>query len=443
MDGTNDHKEQVTPIAITDWRDIRKLFGIREKNRRGHMYIIGKTGTGKSSLIANMAISDIKQGNGIGVIDPHGDLVQTLLSHIPKERIKDVIYFNPGDIEYPIAFNPLNKVSPDVRHLVVSGLISVFKKIWFEFWGPRLEHILRHALLTLLDYPNATLLDLPKLLTEPSFRFKVLSHLTDPHVRAFWANEFDKYTPWLRSEAVSPILNKMGQFLTSLPLRNIVGQTEGAFKMRSVMDEGKILLVNLSKGKIGEDNSALLGSLLTTMIFLAALNRTSLPEDKRRSFYLYVDEFHNFLSLSFADILSEARKYGLYLILAHQYINQLHDKVRPAVFGNVGSIISFRVGAEDAFFLSREFKPEISDTDLINLPNYRIYLKLMVNGVTSRPFSAITLPLPSQTLSNEKDVVNESRRRYATVRHELEKKLAMNYTDAHTQESSRSQQSLL
>jgi len=423
MDGTNNHKEQVTPIAVTDWRDIRKLFGIREKNRRGHMYIIGKTGTGKSCLIANMAISDIKQGNGIGVIDPHGDLVQTLLSYIPEGRIKDVIYFNPGDIEYPIAFNPLNKVSPDVRHLVVSGLISVFKKIWFEFWGPRLEHILRHALLTLLDYPNATLLDLPRLLTEPSFRFKVLSHLTDPHVRAFWANEFDKYTPWLRSEAVSPILNKVGQFLTSLPLRNIVGQTESAFKMRSVMDEGKILLVNLSKGKIGEDNGALLGSLLVTMIFLAALSRTSIPEDKRRSFYLYVDEFHNFLSLSFVDILSEARKYGLYLILAHQYINQLHDKVRPAIFGNVGSIISFRVGAEDAYFLSREFKPEISDTDLINLPNYHIYLKLMINGVTSQPFSAMTLPLPKQVILDSTEIVNESRRQHAKERREVEQNI--------------------
>lgn len=420
MDETNSHKEQITPIAVTDWRDIRKLFGIKEKNRRGHMYIIGKTGMGKSSLIANMAISDIKHGNCIGVIDPHGDLVQTLLHHIPQERIKDVIYFNPGDLEYPIAFNPLSKVSPDARHLVVSGLISVFKKIWFEFWGPRLEHILRHALLTLLDYPNATLLDLPRLLTDVSFRGKVLSHLTDPHVRAFWMNEFDKYTPWLRSEAVSPILNKMGQFLTSLPLRNIVGQTESAFKLRSVMDEGKILLVNLSKGKIGEDNGALLGSLLVTMIFLAALSRTTIPEDKRKSFYLYVDEFHNFLSLSFADILSESRKYGLYLILAHQYIEQLHERVRPAIFGNVGSIISFRVGAEDAYFLSREFKPEISETDLMNLPNYHIYLKLMIHGVTSKPFSAMTLPLPVQTLSNEKDVINESRLKHAKNRKDVE-----------------------
>jgi hypothetical protein len=436
MNEINDHKEQVTPIAITDWRDIRKLFGIREKNRRGHMYIIGKTGTGKSSLIANMAISDIKQGNGIGVIDPHGDLVQTLLSHIPKERIKDVIYFNPGDIEYPVAFNPLNKVSRDVRHLVVSGLISVFKKIWFEFWGPRLEHILRHALLTLLDYPNATLLDLTRLLIDASFRGKVLSHLTDPHVRAFWANEFDKYTPWLRSEAVSPILNKMGQFLTSLPLRNIVGQTESAFKMRSVMDEGKILLVNLSKGKIGEDNGALLGSLLVTMLFLAALNRTSVPEDKRRSFYLYVDEFHNFLSLSFADILSEARKYGLYLILAHQYINQLHDKVRPAVFGNVGSIISFRVGSEDAFFLAREFRPDISETDLMNLSNYHIYLKLMINGVTSKPFSAVTLPLPEHVISDSTEIVNESRRQHAKQRRDVEHNILVRSTYETKQQTS-------
>ena len=248
------------------------------------MYLIGKTGTGKSSLIANMAISDIRQGNGVAVIDPHGDLVQSLLLHIPKERIQDVIYFNPGDIEYPIAFNPLSKISPDHRHLVVSGLISVFKKIWFEFWGPRLEHILRNALLTLLEYPGATLLDIPRLLTEPGFRAKVLSRLTNTQVRSFWIYEFDKYTPWLRSEAVSPILNKMGQFLTSLPLRNIVGQAESSFKMRSVMDEGKILIVNLAKGVIGEDNSALLGSLLVTILYLSAVSRASMPEEKRKSF---------------------------------------------------------------------------------------------------------------------------------------------------------------
>ena len=420
MDKPDHEHNKITPIAVTNWRDIRKIFGIKEKNRRGHMYLIGKTGTGKSSLIANMAISDIRQGNGVAVIDPHGDLVQSLLLHIPKERIQDVIYFNPGDIEYPIAFNPLSKISPDHRHLVVSGLISVFKKIWFEFWGPRLEHILRNALLTLLEYPGATLLDIPRLLTEPGFRAKVLSRLTNTQVRSFWTYEFDKYTPWLRSEAVSPILNKMGQFLTSLPLRNIVGQAESSFKMRSVMDEGKILLVNLAKGVIGEDNSALLGSLLVTILYLSAVSRASMPDEKRKSFYLYVDEFHNFVSLAFPDILSEARKYGLHLILAHQYIAQLHEKVCSGIFGNVGTIISFRIGFEDAHILSREFRPAFDETDLVNLPNYHIYLKLMVDGVTSQPFSGLTLPLPVQQLSRHENIVEESRRRYGKSRKEIE-----------------------
>jgi type IV secretory pathway TraG/TraD family ATPase VirD4 len=435
-----DEQNKITPLAVTNWRDIRKIFGIKEKNRRGHMYLIGKTGTGKSSLIANMAISDMRSGNGIGVIDPHGDLVQTLLSHVPKERIKDVVYFNPGDIEYPIAFNPLHKVSLDYQHLVVSGLISVFKKIWFEFWGPRLEHILRHSLLTLLEYPDATLLDIPKLLTNPVFRAKVLYKLTNHQVREFWVNEFDKYSAWLRSEAVSPILNKMGQFLTSLPLRNIVGQAESSFKMRSVMDEGKILLVNLSKGTIGEDNSSLLGSLLVTMIYLAALSRSNIPEEKRKSFYLYVDEFHNFVSLSFADILSESRKYGLHLVLAHQYISQLHEKVRGAVFGNVGTMISFRVGIEDAITLAREFRPVFDEQDLINLPNHHIYLKLMIDGMTSQPFSGVTLPLPTERLLDKKEIISESRSRYGETRSEVERSLVSKYISTYPKNNS--QQSL-
>jgi hypothetical protein len=433
----------ITPIAVTNWRDIRKVFGIREKNRRGHMYLIGKTGTGKSSLIANMAVHDIRQGNGIAVIDPHGDLIETLFSHLPKERIRDVIYVNPGDIEYPVAFNPLSKVAPHYQHLVVSGLISVFKKIWFEFWGPRLEHILRHALFTLLEYPDATLLDIPNLLTESQFRAKVLRHLTNPQVRSFWTNEFEKYTPWLRSEAVSPILNKMGHFLTSLPLRNIVGQPESSFKMRNVIDEGKILLVNLSKGVIGEDNSALLGSFIVTMFYLAAVSRASMPPENRRSFYLYVDEFHNFVSLSFADILSEARKYGLHLVLAHQYLAQLHEKVRAAIFGNIGSIISFRVGTEDAQLLSREFHPTFDEIDLVNLPNFHIYLKLMVDGITSSPFNAITLPLPTGTLSRKEDVINASRRQYGKSRKEVEERLLKIDTDVSQCVSSHRQRGLL
>jgi type IV secretory pathway TraG/TraD family ATPase VirD4 len=423
-----DHREnQVTPVAVTNWRDIRRKFGIKEKNRRGHMYVVGKTGTGKSSLLGNMLISDISQGNGAALIDPHGDLAETMLRFIPPNRVGDVIYLNPGDLEYPFAFNPLRKVAPDFRHQVVSGLLSVFKKIWHEFWGPRLEHLLRHALFSLLDYPGSTLLDVTRLFTDTPFRTKVLSCITEEAVKAFWLNEFDKYSPWLRSEATAPILNKLGQFLTNLPLRNIVGQTDNTFSLRKVMDEGKILIANLSKGAIGEDNCALLGAMLITQIQLATLSRANVAERDRRPFYLYVDEVHTFLTQSFADILAEARKYGLNLVLAHQYVAQLKEELRKAIFGNVGTIISFRVGAEDASHLAREFAPAFDEADFVNLPNYHIYLKLMIDGVTSEPFSATTLPLPEQGISNRDEIVSDSRRKYGRLRRKVEQAILQRY----------------
>ena len=412
---------RITPIAITDYRDIRKLFGIKQKNRRGHMYLIGKTGTGKSTLIENMAISDIVNGYGVALIDPHGDMAEEILDFVPKKRIKDVIYFNPADLDNPIAFNPLEKVPKDFHHLVASGIVSTFKKIWSESWGPRLEHILRHALLSLLEYPNSTLLDLPKLLTDKDFRNNVINHITHPQVREFWFSEFDKYSVWMRSEAVSPILNKIGQFLISIPLRNIVGQKENTFNVRQVMDEGKILIVNLAKGKIGEDNCSLLGALIVTKIQLAALSRADQPEDKRKSFYFYVDEIHSFITLSFADILSEARKYGLSLVLAHQYIEQLDERIRAAIFGNIGTIISFRIGSEDAKYLAQEFAPVFNEEDLIKLPNFHIYLKLMIDGVTSQPFSAMTLPLREMNTSHKKEIISFSQKLYTKPRNEVEK----------------------
>lgn len=413
----------LTPFAVTNWRDIRQRFGIKAKNRRGHMYIIGKTGVGKSTLIENMVASDIRQGHGLALIDPHGDLVENILHLIPESRINDVIYFNPQDLDFPIAFNPLTRVPVDQRHLVVSGLISVFKKIWAEFWGPRLEHILRYSLLTLLEYPESSLLDLPRLLTDKDFRMQVLAKISQPQVRSFWLFEFDKYSAWLRSEVISPILNKIGQFLVSAPLRNIIGQRENTFDLRAVIDAGKILIVNLAKGKIGEDSSALLGAMLATMIHLAALSRADLPEAKRRAFYLYVDEFHNFVTLSFADILSEARKYGLNLILSHQYIEQLDEKIRAAVFGNVGTIITFRVGVEDAEYLVREFSQAFDEADLVNLPNYHIYLKLMIDGVTSKPFSAVTLLPPKSEKSFKERIIEASRKKYGRVRKEVEREM--------------------
>ena len=427
MEESQNAKEQITPIAITNWRDIRKRFGIKERNRRGHMYIIGKTGTGKSSLMGNMMISDLAYGNGLALIDPHGDLAQTVLRFIPPRRAADVIYLNPGDTEYPIPLNFLERIDPAYRHRIVSGLISVFKKIWHEFWGPRLEHLLRFALFTLLDYPESTLLDVTRLFTDNPFRAKVLAFVTQEAVRAFWQNEFDKYSPWLRSEAISPILNKMGQFLTNSPLRNIVGQKDNTFNLRKVMDEGKILIANLSKGAIGEDNCALLGAMLVTQIQLAALSRSNVREHERRPFYLYVDEVHNFLTQSFADILSESRKYGLNLVLAHQYVGQLKEEVRNAILGNIGTIISFRVGADDAKYLEREFAPVFDEMDFINLPNYHIYLKMMTNGVTSQPFSATTLPMPERGISDSTAIVNESRQRYGRLRKEVEQSILLRY----------------
>jgi DNA helicase HerA-like ATPase len=387
------------------------------------MYIIGKTGTGKSTLIENMIISDIQAGNGLALVDPHGDLAENILHYIPKERIEDVIYFNPADIEYPIAFNPLEKSHPDTRHLIASGFISVFKKLWQDFWGPRLEHVLRNSIMALLEYPQATLLDLPRFLTDDAFRKKVLQSVTHPQVREFWFYEFERYSRWFRSEATSPILNKIGQFLTSLPVRNIVGQKETAFNLRSVLDERKILIINLAKGKIGEDSSTLLGAMLVTKIQLAALSRADLLEQERVPFYLYVDEVHNFLTESFADILSESRKYGLRLILAHQYIDQLEKEIREAIFGNVGTIISFRVGAKDARYLSREFHPVFRESDLINLPNHQIYLKLMIDGFTAQAFSAITLAPFEKGGSYREEIVEVSRRKYGRQRKEVEKEI--------------------
>jgi len=423
MGKSENAKNRITPFAVTNYRDIQKRFGIKDENRRGHMYIIGKTGTGKTTLIENMAVSDIRCGNGLALIDPHGDLAENILHFIPKRRIKDTIYFNPSDLEYPIAFNPLEKVPLDFHHLVASGLIATFKKIWADFWGPRLEHILRHSILTLLERPGSTLLDLPRLLTDKEFRKRILENIHHQQAKDFWLFEFDKYSAWLRSEAISPILNKIGQFLISIPLRNISGQKQNTFDLRKVMDEGKILIVNLAKGKIGEDNSALLGAMIVTKIQLAALSRSDLPTEKRTPFYLYVDEIHNFLTLSFADILSEARKYGLNLILAHQYIEQLDERIRAAIFGNVGTIISFRVGAEDAKYLAKEFSPVFSESDLINLPNYHIYLKLMIDGATSEPFSAITMPQVVRNRSYKEKVIKHSRKMYSRSRPSVEREI--------------------
>ena len=380
--------DQVTPIGITDWRNVRKPFGIKNKDRSGHIYVIGKTGTGKSTLLLNMAISDIKQNHGFAVFDPHGDLSDEILKHVTAERRKDLIYVDPSDATHSIAFNPIYNIPGEYHHLVASGLISTFKRIWADSWGPRMEYILRMTLLTLLEYKEATLLDIQPLLTDKAYRDLILYKVTNTHLLVFWHNEFDKYPPSFRQEAISPVLNKMGLFATCLPLKNIVSQKNRDFKMQEIMDKGKILILNLSKGKLGEDVCSLLGSMILTSIQLAALHRAK--QKTRRRFYVFVDEMHSFVSLSFIDILSEARKYGLCLFLAHQYIEQLPEKIRKAIFGNVGTIISFRVGAEDAEVLAKEFQPIFNEFDLVHLPRFAMYLKLMIDGATSRPFSAKT-----------------------------------------------------
>lgn len=413
----------ITPIGITDWRNQHQIFGIKDQDRLGHIYCIGKTGTGKSTLLQNMAISDIQKGNGICLIDPHGDITENILHYVPQARVNDVIYFNAADTNFSIGFNPLQSVPQSDYNLVTSGLISTFKKLWADSWGPRLEHILRFSILTLLHYPQATLLDIQSLLTHTYFRNKVLNYVSDLSLRAFWQNEFDKYSPQLKSEAIAPILNKIGLLTASIPLRYIVGQNCGGFSMQEVMDKNKILICNFSKGNIGEDASALLGSIVLTAIQYSALSRASYEPNKRTPFYLYVDEMHSFVTLSFADILAESRKYGLSLFLTHQYIEQLHEKISAAIFGNVGTIISFRVGAADAEHLAKEFHPVFSADDFINLPRYSMYLKLMIDGTSSKPFSALTMPLIKPTLSLREKVIELSKRKYGKEKNAVEEEI--------------------
>jgi len=425
-DKFNNHSnpEEIVLFGETNYRNIRRKFGIKTDDRRRHVYLIGKTGVGKSTVLENMIYQDIQAGRGVAIVDPHGDLAEKALDFIPSQRINDTIYFNPADIEYPIAFNVLEKVAPTHRHLVASGLVGVFKKIWADSWGPRLEYVLRNTILALLEYPGSTLLGVMRLLVDKDFRKRVVGRLTDPVVKSFWVNEYPRYPETFKSEAIAPIQNKVGQFLSTSLIRNIVGQVRSKIDLRKVMDNGQILIMNLSKGRIGEDASALLGAMMITKIQLAAMSRIDIPEEERRDFYLYVDEFQNFATESFANILSEARKYRLNLIIAHQYLLQLDERVRAAVFGNVGTIICFRVGAEDAEILAKEFAPRFNETDLVNLDKYDIYVKLMIDGITSDPFSATTLPPLTRKEGNKDKIIKISRERYAEEKRAVEEKIS-------------------
>ncbi|MBI2465856.1 MAG: type IV secretion system DNA-binding domain-containing protein [Candidatus Sungbacteria bacterium] len=429
----NNEINNVTLFAETNFRNEKRKFGIKEDDRRRHMYIIGKTGMGKTTMLENMIISDIIHGKGVGFIDPHGDSADKILDFVPPERVKDVIYFDPSDLDRPIAFNAIENVEPEKKHLVASGLMGVFKKIWPDVWSARMEYILNNTILALLDYPGATVLGIMRMLSNKDYRKEVVDQIKDPVVKSFWVDEFAKYTDRFAAEATPAIQNKVGQFLSAAVIRNIVGQVKSAIDMRTVMDQGKILIMNLSKGRIGEDNSKLLGGLLVTKLQLAAMSRVDIPEAERRDFYLYVDEFQNFATESFANILSEARKYRLALVLANQYVAQLIQSVggsrstavRDAIFGNVGTIISFRVGAEDAEFLEKEFAPEFTAVDVVNLAKYNVYLKLMIDGVASRAFSATTLaPYPRPETSYREDIIKYSRETYGTPREEVEAEIA-------------------
>lgn len=416
---------QVVLFGKTEFRGSTQHFGIKIDDRRRHMYVIGKSGMGKSELLKNLAIQDIQDGRGLCFMDPHGDPVFDLLDYIPPERVKDVIFINPADMQYPIAFNVLEHVDFDQRHLVADGLMAVFKKIWVDQWSARMEYILNYTILALLEVPGSTLLGINRLLAEKEYRKRIVDQVTDPEVKAFWTQEFAKYQDKYATEATAAIQNKVGQFVSNSLVRNLIGQPVSSFNMREAMDQRKIILVDISKGRIGEDASRLLGAMLITKIQLAALSRVDIPRHERADFTLIVDEVQNFATASFASILSEARKFNLSLVIAHQYVKQLDEAVADAVFGNVGTIITFRIGADDAELLEKEFMPEFEATDLVNLGFRQIYLKLMIDGVTSHAFSATTMDtIAKPEHSTREQVIEYSRSMYSHPRADVEKAIA-------------------
>ncbi len=428
-----DDDRKVTYFGATHTRGKREMFGIRAADRGKHIYVIGKTGMGKSTMLENMAIQDIQNGEGIAFIDPHGSTAEKLLDFIPQERIKDVVYFAPFDTDYPVGFNVMEDVGYDKRHLVVSGLMGALRRIWVDAWSARMEYILQNTLLALLEYPDSTLLDVNRMLTNKTFRNAVIEKITDPIVRSFWVEEFAGFTDTYTREATPAIQNKIGQFTANPLIRNIVGQAKSSFDLRDIMDKKKIFIVNLSKGRMGETNASLLGSMLTVKIYLAAMSRADEPAARMAKlprFYFYVDEFQSMMNEAFADILSESRKYKLSLTLANQYIEQMEEEVRDAVFGNIGTLIVFRVGPFDAEVLETVFAPTFTPEDLVQLGIGQIYLTLMIDGVGSPPFSAETIPpIEAPTISYRNDVVLASRDSYGRRRTDVEAAINKKQTD--------------
>ncbi|HEX5394952.1 MAG TPA: type IV secretory system conjugative DNA transfer family protein [Candidatus Saccharimonadales bacterium] len=415
------HESAISLFGVTNFRGDNTIFGIYRGDRGRHVYILGQTGTGKTGSLELLTLSDIYWNQGFAVIDPHGDYAQSVLKFIPERRLEDVVYFNPADREFPIGFNPLEVIDPTLKGHISSEMVGVLKRLFADSWGPRLEYILRYTLLALLDYPDSTLLDITRMLTEKPFRQEVISHIDDPVVRNFWVNEFAAWNDKFATEAIAPVLNKVGAFTANPMVRNIIGQPKSTFNIRQIMDEGKILIVNLSRGLLGEDNAGILGAMMVTKIQLAAMSRADVPEHERRQFYLYVDEFQNFATDSFAVILSEARKYALNLTIANQYIAQMEQPVRDAVFGNVGTIVSFRVSPDDSPFLQKYFEPQFESADLIQQHNRHFVVSMTIEGEKAPAFSAKTLNLPQPVEDLTPRIVEQSRRLYSRQRADIEK----------------------
>lgn len=403
------------------WSELQP-FGIGSEDRRRHVYAIGQTGSGKTTLLRNMIVQHLAAGHGVGVIDPHGDLAQELLNHIPPNRSHHLCYFNPGDLYFPVGFNPLSNISPDERHLAAAGIVKSFKNIWADSWGPRLEHILHSAIATLLECPGNTLLGVNRLLTDDAFRRQIVRRLNDPFLKDFWLNEYETYDARFRREAIAPVQNKIGQFLLNPVIRNILGQVQNRISFPFIIDNSRLFIANLSKGQIGDDKANLLGSLLVTQFHLAAMARSKQPEDARTDFFLFVDEFQNFATEAFADMLAEARKYRMCLTLSHQYIDQLSPSIRQAVLGNVGSILAFRVSHRDAQVLEGEFGNEIPAREFVNLSRFETFVRMLEGGEPRSPFRGKTLPPLSNAVGRTQKLIDHSRQRFAVPRGVVERK---------------------
>ncbi|MEX2007082.1 MAG: DUF87 domain-containing protein [Candidatus Saccharimonadales bacterium] len=413
---TAGQESDISLFGVTNFRGDNTIFGIRRDDRDRHIYILGQTGTGKSGALELLTLSDIYYDQGFAVIDPHGDYAHHVLSFIPERRLDDVVYFNPADTSYPIGFNPLEVTDPTLKGHISSELVGVLKRLFAESWGPRLEYILRYTLLALLDYPNSTMLDITRMLTDKKFRSNVIGYIEDPVVKSFWVTEFASWNDRFASEAVAPVLNKVGAFTANPMIRNIIGQPKSTFNLRQIMDQGKILIVNLSRGLMGEDNAGILGAMMVTKIQLAAMGRADMPEEQRKKFYLYVDEFQNFATDSFATILSEARKYALNLTVANQYISQMSEAVRDAVFGNVGTIVCFRISPDDSPFLQKYFEPQFEAGDLIQQHSRFFVVTMMINDEKAPAFSAKTLNIPPAPADLTSRIIELSRQRYTQER---------------------------